>query len=411
MLKIKEIKVEKLFDIFDHQICLNDTGLTLLLGENGFGKTILLKMLNSIFNKNFDFIEQVIFTKFEIIFSDNTKWVIEKHKNDKMSLIKYYIDNNYDDESIIISKSNENIKKININYYSLDKKQIYEFKDGKWFLQTLEKINISIIETQRLLIKIYNDSEEYPLSSEFTEAVLDLSKNLVLDIQSTLAKSTELSQKLDRTYPLRLVEKSNFDDFDEELLEIELEKLEQKRIILQKVGLINQEESYNFKYNIDTEKFMKKVLMVYIEDSNKKLEVLDELSNKILVFKNIINKRFIYKHLSIAKEKGLVFTSKITGKEIPLSGLSSGEQHEIVLFFTLLFKIKPNTLILIDEPEISLHISWQNNFIEDLKEIIKLTNINILIATHSPNIIGNNWDITTELNGVDDSILIKSNEY
>jgi predicted ATP-binding protein involved in virulence len=72
----------------------------------------------------------------------------------------------------------------------------------------------------------------------------------------------------------------------------------------------------------------------------------------------------------INKEQGFVFTSTLTGKQIPLTRLSSGEQHELVLFYELLFKIQPNSLILIDEPEISLHISWLNKFIKDLEEVI-----------------------------------------
>lgn len=45
-------------------------------------------------------------------------------------------------------------------------------------------------------------------------------------------------------------------------------------------------------------------------------------------------------------------------------------------------------MILIDEPELSLHIAWQKDFIEDLSNIIKNKKINVIIATHSPYITG-----------------------
>lgn len=73
----------------------------------------------------------------------------------------------------------------------------------------------------------------------------------------------------------------------------------------------------------------------------------------------------------------------------------------MVLFFELLFKSNDKSLILIDEPEISLHISWQNCFIKDLKEITKINNIDVLIATHSPDIIADNWDLRVELKGIE----------
>jgi len=53
--------------------------------------------------------------------------------------------------------------------------------------------------------------------------------------------------------------------------------------------------------------------------------------------------------------------------------------------------------VLIDEPEISLHVAWQKEFLKDLKEIIAIQNMPVVIATHSPQIIDNNWDLTVDL--------------
>lgn len=80
-----------------------------------------------------------------------------------------------------------------------------------------------------------------------------------------------------------------------------------------------------------------------------------------------------------------------------MTDLSSGEQHEVVLLYELLFKVSEKSLVLIDEPEISLHIVWQKEFLKDLLEIIKIRNFDVLIATHSPSIIDENWDLTVEL--------------
>ena len=68
----------------------------------------------------------------------------------------------------------------------------------------------------------------------------------------------------------------------------------------------------------------------------------------------------------------------------------------------LSFKVVPNSLILIDEPELSLHIYWQQRFLQDLDEITKLSQFDVLIATHSPQIIQNRWDLTVELKGPED---------
>ena len=77
--------------------------------------------------------------------------------------------------------------------------------------------------------------------------------------------------------------------------------------------------------------------------------------------------------------------------------MSSGEQQEIVLFYELIFETPNKSLLLIDEPEISLHIVWQKIFMEDLQKVVKMKNLNVVVATHSPQIINNYWDNQIDL--------------
>jgi hypothetical protein len=44
-----------------------------------------------------------------------------------------------------------------------------------------------------------------------------------------------------------------------------------------------------------------------------------------------------------------------------------------------------------------LHIGWQNEFLNDLMKVIELGDFDVLIATHSPDIIGDRWDLTVQL--------------
>jgi len=85
------------------------------------------------------------------------------------------------------------------------------------------------------------------------------------------------------------------------------------------------------------------------------------------------------------------------GSDLPLSCLSSGEQHELVLLHELLFEVSPGSLILIDEPELSLHVTWQQDMLEDLLDVAKLSDLDIVIATHSPYIVGGHEDLMVRL--------------
>ncbi len=58
----------------------------------------------------------------------------------------------------------------------------------------------------------------------------------------------------------------------------------------------------------------------------------------------------------------------------------------------LLFNVPVGGVVLIDEPEISLHIAWQLAFIPDVKKIAQLAGFTFVVATHSPQIINDEWD-------------------
>lgn len=63
----------------------------------------------------------------------------------------------------------------------------------------------------------------------------------------------------------------------------------------------------------------------------------------------------------------------------------------------LIFNTKPNSLVLIDEPEISFHPEWQEKFLEIVEQIQALNSFQLLIATHSPYLIGDRWENVIEL--------------
>ena len=138
-------------------------------------------------------------------------------------------------------------------------------------------------------------------------------------------------------------------------------------------------------------------MKVYFDDFEKKYDNYTDLVERLELFVEIINKRFLFKRVEISSNEGLIIRDKHTEKEIDLLKLSSGEKETIVLFYNLLFEISSGEILLIDEPEISLHIAWQRMFINDLKKIAELRNLTILVATHSPQMISGNRNIQIDL--------------
>ena len=136
-----------------------------------------------------------------------------------------------------------------------------------------------------------------------------------------------------------------------------------------------------------------------MKDHLQKLGVNMEEDSKINAFKRIIERcEFANKHLELSKKFGIRFVAE-DGLETKLSldQLSSGERHIIIQVCELLFVAKSGTLVMIDEPELSLHMMWQMNYLKNLEEIIKLCGFQCIVATHSPQIFNRLWSKTVDL--------------
>lgn len=84
-------------------------------------------------------------------------------------------------------------------------------------------------------------------------------------------------------------------------------------------------------------------------------------------------------------------TLKHIGSEGPMSWhlLSRGEKTLIYMFFMIFLYKEKVRVFLLDEPEISLHVKWQENLIKDLTTLAPDTQF--IITTHSPNLVMNGW--------------------
>ncbi|WP_101903945.1 AAA family ATPase [Vibrio azureus] len=94
---------------------------------------------------------------------------------------------------------------------------------------------------------------------------------------------------------------------------------------------------------------------------------------------------------------GNIYASiKNSSHKVEIDELSSGEKQLVIIIANMVFSRKNDiNSIIIDEPEISLHIKWQDMFISALREIN--SNIQLILATHSPDIIGEYDDYCTPI--------------
>lgn len=440
-MKINSIKIDKLFDIFDYDIAFSENeNILIITGPNGFGKTMILNIIFNLFNRRFLFFHKLVFKKITLQLDEEIAVVINRTVKENKPVISFlFMKKGKEIETFDYSHKLELDLGRNIQKYlpvarmsenqwidhrskrilSLDdllndyadqlpeevSKNLLRIKSDR-VNNILDSLHVHLIREQRLFKKMdtmvnadthYRMDRNYREEKEQTimmESIQTYAKELNQLISNISQQSFKQTQALDSSYPDRLINETN--RLTEEEYTLRFNDLKIKQDKLTEFGLYESKQKF-LAYSQDDSK----ALSVYLKDFEVKLSVFDDLLDKLELFTNILNeRRFTFKTISISREKGFFFKTSM-GNELELNQLSSGEQHEVVLLYELIFNVQPNTLVLIDEPEISLHVTWQKEFLNDLLRIIKIQNIQVLIATHSPSIINGRWDLTYNLEKVD----------
>ena len=419
--RIKSITVKGLFNQFDHHIELNqEERITILHGINGVGKTTILQMIARSFNFG-HFYFNLPFSYFEIESTNEKKLIIKK--DDRYDFKHFFLNQekfSFDDlykKSILKAVPflkerngvfydshyvdyNEPLSLIDIEKLSLtDVEERYKY----YGIPSRESVFKSEFNSKFIYIPIHFIKSSRILSMEYrkkSQTIRDTVKIYASEFRQIIKTAMEdyakKTQELEQTFPFRVLDVSEY--YIGDVLKERIKTLQEKRQELRNIKLLpatdlplmNSESISKLEKNYST------LMSFYVKDSEEKLKVLEPLGQKIKLFLNIINGKFQGKELRIDENKGFIIIGK-DKKEIDLSLLSSGEQHELVMFYDLIFKVEPNTLVMIDEPELSLHITWQNKFIDELKQIVELSKFDVLIATHSSTIIGKNSHLMVRL--------------
>lgn len=438
-MKILSIHIKELFEIFNYDIIFPQSENVLIItGPNGFGKTMILNIIFNLFNKKLSFFQKLSFSDILLKLEGNISIEIQKKQHNDRKIVSFeFIKNgktignsmhiDWEDKNLLklieeltplhqISpdtwfdhRSGETLKFDDLQQYiqdnsdQLPKQIIDDILDigNKPVNDILTSIKVHIIKEQRLFKKVPNlafgrrNMLENRDQSVMIDTIPIYADELKKTIKTFSDKAYIKTQELDSSYPSRL--RAEKEKFDQPTYEQRYAIVKAKQEKLTRFGLYELKQAI-----LDYSDEDAKALTVYLKDLELKLNTFDDLLEKLEIFTNVLNeRRFTFKTIQISPDKGFFFkTSK--GQELKLDQLSSGEQHEVVLLYELIFNVDENVLVLIDEPEISLHVTWQKDFLNDLLSITNLQNIQVIVATHSPAIINSRWDLTYNLEKSDE---------
>ena len=429
-MKITEFKIKSLHGFFDYDIKLNED-LTFIYGENGSGKTTVLNMLDSVVSgeiyKLFKYNFKKIIVNFENRNSDkNCKIEVELHKKD--STLDSYLVIRFTGED-----GNTLTDKINYKEVEFGERHFYSKKLLKIIRKTFNYIFLplnrlsykmgsleSVTSRNRINHQPYFINKFY--SNEDMNGVEKLVKNFVAITNSEINKLNIGFRQNILKSALEITDDKKSDNYlmnaREDELVSELELIKKKYIeLLVELKAINSEDQKirgvkyfddlikkvkdNIEKNPGTPNSHTELRGAYVEliRISKLIELHEELNREISILKTPIDEFIKYtnrflnngkdkKNLVINSAGQIYFTTNYTNEKVKLKYLSSGEKHVVTLFANLIFKLERDefTIFIVDEPELSLHLSWQKMLVETIREIN--TNMQIVLATHSPEIVG-----------------------
>jgi len=458
MSAIVEIGIKNLFGHLNYRIPLNITdNITIIHGPNGCGKTWILQLINAVFSLDYTTLRSAPFDEMDFKFKDGGHFSVRRPDEERPPWYRASLNYLWPDappNKLVFTYSSRRTKRqrafslpVNRSTTSIERQlplsiiereipqlerigprewldesrdevltlddisRIYghrlpwisSFKPTpNWLSELTKRVDVNFIQSQRLIrLPIVRSRREASSRRDITEMVEHDSNELAERIATALAQSVKIAQSKDRTFPTRLMGRDFHQIESETELREELNKIDTKRHQLYSAGLLDEEESVPLPSKTMTD-MEKSVLSLYLQDVGEKLRVFDELQKRIATFMDLINSKFKSqgKSLIISMDRGFLFKKDVvSGRIFRPAELSSGEKQQLVLFYELLFKTSNKSLVLIDEPEISLDVGWQRRFLDDLAKVIQLGRFSILMATHSPQIIHNRRDLAVPLSG------------
>ncbi len=331
-----------LFGEYDYDVNLSESNITFIHSLNGYGKSTVMRLIYEMLRGNVEEINNVNFKRMDLRFDDGTTLIVERTG----------------DSSLIQIQKNE-----------------------------LEE-EISSDEMKSILGVLY-------ISPDRSVATVGGNLRLALDLyKEELADKLRVAKEENSLVSVPAKGRKEYNDAE---LEFWSKDLKAKLDFIKRAGIEpDMPAGYRFpppRFEIMSRRKDYEDLAFSLEEYVKKNY---ELSESTIVYLDIVNDLLINKNVYL-NESNILSARMDNGTALPLDRLSSGEKQILIIFYLLLFKAKNGSLVIIDEPEISLHVAWQQSLGKTFSDIARLRGLHIIVATHSPQVIHDKWDMSVEL--------------
>lgn len=399
--------------------------VSFLVGINGSGKTTALRLIQAMLSMDFTTLQSIRFSKLLLVIERDDRYYEIQIVNEGNGLVVIFDGVPTDLKVPFLGDDERHL------FIKNDRLEDYYEQFRLKFLKSLNDDNRRVISGERPLFlglerRTNRYDEETFYSDEHRLANFRLnvmSRRETLEGLENCARLIESSYKgfrrvSDLSYQklVRVLIESSFDyvEFDPRTLADsessyrELQALLARREELERFAY-NFGDSNSFKPKINT--FVNKIteLLTKSYDESFSLELLlnkaqimrfrkifleldkqkkssEKAYNPIKTFVASMNRFFESSRKSVEIDNIGKLKILHNGEPVPIQSLSSGEKQLIILLTHAAFSKNKGGVVIVDEPELSLHLRWQEMLVEELMNGNKKNQY--IFATHSPEIVG-----------------------
>ena len=404
-----------------------------IIGINGSGKTTVVDMVVAALTANFTELDRLEFSKLIVkLKSKNSRkkptiTITKKPmENVPFSSIEYAISKSATEKPAIYALNDYEEQMMLRNYPRHFIEYSGRFMEREPFHRPGRSVSFALEGLVRISwLSVHRSTSELATHEERFESAVDrrlkhLSHRLVRYFSTLGKQGSEELENFQKTVFLSMLDRKKRDMlFFEAIKKINIAKeKEALRSIFEQFGV----PAADFQNRLDEhfksfERAVEKAQSseprlnlsdLYVLTGTERIDTIVEEWHKLLnkrkrifkpkdVFLEIINSMMKRKRFGINARNELQVTSD-TGKELPVDRLSSGEKQLLIVLGEALLQEKGTWIYLADEPELSLHVKWQENLVHNLRAINE--NSQIIFATHSPDVVSTYCDRVFDMEDV-----------
>jgi len=376
---IRQINITGLFDRYDYNILLHSSkndSVTFITGCNGMGKGTILRMINTLYQMDWDQFVSYPFSMFQIFLETYT-----------MTFNRVYDPIHQNTETEDLNARNRADYYLKVEYLKNGKSTTYDI--GRWNdsnHNTLNEISMALMLDKPLFI------DDQRLAFSYDEYGNLTSPHRLEDCCGDCkARLEEL-----RTFTNEKLSPFYVSPYNHESCSLDNEQLIEKYNRLIQWGIINAKPiSVNEESNNGISKVFDgmRLLECEMKNSDRNLNTYQNLCE----FESLIQS-YDFDHKVMEMNVNIGFRFKSTeGMLLMLEQMSSGEQQVLLQAYELLVNASRGAIVLIDEPEISQHVAWQMDYCKNLQTIAKTRNLQCIVATHLPLMFDNDFSLSVDL--------------